>query len=392
MRPATMQAFGKVQNLAQNPRIRATLPLQRKLANFIQVIQTKWRSRNLQLCEKYILDQVNQSRQKLLTENVEKIEKEISNYELNETLLCFKPPKETVIHRPMLQLNELLSSYNICLNSYEEKIGAITRGETLCEEKIKEMMKIHSKRVRHDSGTEKNISPELKKPKQEDDKKIDIGLETVMIMENGSLSSESGVECLDMKNDSDSSRCASIISKDKDSVKEGCSSSTDTEFTIKSTIESSAKTVVQTKTSLNLVHSKIKRARDALNCRSSSKEISNYKPLLNNEAISKIREGWSLKNAGDIVIGDLYLMFGAEGKLYLEYYWMDDDSVVFEKKDCDIVNEVVAEENTQKEVKNLLGNRLKTLLTMSNLLDRNKPIVSCTCGHICEKKLKVRTF
>jgi hypothetical protein len=66
----------------------------------------------------------------------------------------------------MVNFSEFLSSYNICLNSYEQRIGAKVRGETLCSEKfnsLKESIKTNAaKRQRNDSGCEKQ-SPDGKK-------------------------------------------------------------------------------------------------------------------------------------------------------------------------------------------------------------------------------------
>lgn len=87
-----------------------------------------------------------------------------------EPLLCFAPPVNTVIHRPMVNLSEFMSSYSICLNSYEDRIGVTTKGERLCTERLntlKESFRSNSKRMRHDSGSEKKASPDSKRLKNE---------------------------------------------------------------------------------------------------------------------------------------------------------------------------------------------------------------------------------
>ncbi|KAI8440716.1 hypothetical protein MSG28_009059 [Choristoneura fumiferana] len=40
-------------------------------------------------------------------------------------------------------------------------------------------------------------------------------------------------------------------------------------------------------------------------------------------AIRQIRKGWSVYDAGDLTIGDLYLMFGSRSKLELDYWWAE---------------------------------------------------------------------
>jgi hypothetical protein len=91
LRPASMEAFARIQNLAQNPRVRATLPLQRKLSSFLQIMQQKWRSTTLRICEKYVVDPINRDRQKLIPELIEKTELEIEAFKKElEPKLCFR--------------------------------------------------------------------------------------------------------------------------------------------------------------------------------------------------------------------------------------------------------------------------------------------------------------
>lgn len=52
LRPATMEAWGRVQNLAQNPVIRTVVPLQKRLINIIKTFQYKWRSQDTKMVKK----------------------------------------------------------------------------------------------------------------------------------------------------------------------------------------------------------------------------------------------------------------------------------------------------------------------------------------------------
>lgn len=97
-------------------------------------------------------------------------------------------------------------------------------------------------------------------------------------------------------------------------------------------------------------------------CGKSHKEYV-FKPLINDDAIKKIREGWNIKNVGDLTVGDLYLMFGSDSKLILEYKWMEvsesgSSSGVFPEQ------EIKMEGNS-----NPLGSKLKNLLTIANLME-----------------------
>lgn len=88
-----------------------------------------------------------------------------------------------------------------------------------------------------------------------------------------------------------------------------------------------------------------------------------FKPLINDDALKKIREGWNIKNVGDLTVGDLYLMFGSDSKLILEYKWM-------EMSESDSSNGIFTEQEIKIEgPSNSLGSKLKNLLTIANLME-----------------------
>lgn len=74
LRPTSMESWGKVQSLAQNPRLRAALPLHRRVACLLQAIQQKWRGQNVRLYEKYVIQPIQQhGKQKLTNEIIDKV-------------------------------------------------------------------------------------------------------------------------------------------------------------------------------------------------------------------------------------------------------------------------------------------------------------------------------
>lgn len=160
LHPSSLHSFTYVQKLAQNPRVKVSLPLQRRLVTLLQTMHQKWRSNDIRLHERHVGRIIQQhGRQKLSDDIISQSEDDMNILRDSEPQLCFYPPKNCRIFRPMIQLNEMLSSCKICLNSYEERIGAKTRGEDLCMEKsthMKELLKSSSKRVRNDSASEKN--------------------------------------------------------------------------------------------------------------------------------------------------------------------------------------------------------------------------------------------
>lgn len=415
LRPSNMEAWGVIQTIAQNPRVKATLPLQKRLACLLQTMQHKWRSQNSRLHEKYLTIPVQQNgRQKISNENLIAIDTDVTELKMNEPMLCFVPPKDAIIHRPMIQLTEFLSSYSLCLNSYEERICARTRGESLCLEKItqmKDQMKINAKRLRNDSGSEKNVSPEMKKNKTDEIKtppeqlivasisaslfdgksndSIDSTKETkAKVDEAVALKSEVDVKKLDTKmtpnENSDTTNTKPKVNPDE--VKK-----VPTEFvplTFSATILKNENCDINTKKCAQLNNITLPSTSVPTTVMTTSKSKKNtmkdnansFKPLISEEAIKKIRDGWSIKNVADLTIGDLYLMYGSDSKLVLEYYWIDGH-----KRE----NESKVEIKTETG-RNLIGNKLKQLLSIASILDTNNAMKhqSCSCGHICDKKSK----
>lgn len=49
LKPANTEAWTRVQGLAQNPRIRTVLPLQKRVLSLIKTMQLRWRSREARL-------------------------------------------------------------------------------------------------------------------------------------------------------------------------------------------------------------------------------------------------------------------------------------------------------------------------------------------------------
>jgi hypothetical protein len=47
LRPRNGEAFAKVQSLAQNPRIKVNISIQRRLSSLIRMLERKWRPLNL---------------------------------------------------------------------------------------------------------------------------------------------------------------------------------------------------------------------------------------------------------------------------------------------------------------------------------------------------------
>ncbi|KAJ8865943.1 hypothetical protein PR048_033466 [Dryococelus australis] len=103
------------------------------------------------------------------------------------------------------------------------------------------------------------------------------------------------------------------------------------------------------------------------------------------EIIARIRKGWNVKNAKTTTIGDLYLMFGANGNLNLDYWW-DDVSTDGTKPlvGTELYDgEQIKQELPQKPTPNPLAGTLQKLISIANLETLKKAKVICPCGHVC---------
>lgn len=356
LRPVNMKSWGYVQTLAQNPRIRmVSLPLQKRLASLLHTMQQKWQTGNSRLYEKYVSSCIQRhGAQKIGDEIITQSQTDTAQMKNEEPVLRFMPPRDTVIHRPMVQLNEMLSSYNLCLNSYEERIGAKTRGENLCTERIahiKDLLKHSSKRLRNDSASEKSAKVA----------KVESTDEIVMSVIDHKSNDSNDVdvkkieeENLDVKKEEVDDILMSPVLKLEDEKPP-----TQTQPPIISGYKSKKKEAVM------------------IGNKQLSKELT-FKPLIDEEMLKKIRTGWTIATVGDLTIGDLYLMFGSDSRLVLEYDCMPSDVTTPEANgevsECKIENKII-------------GNKLKNLISIANLMEgtTNPLLTNYFAGHACDK-------
>ncbi|XP_055585908.1 protein cramped [Uranotaenia lowii] len=482
LKPATVGAWGRVQTLAQNPRCRTSVTLQKRLSTLLVILQQKWRHQDVKLMDRItnlraasgaLTSKV--SRQKMLheLELCTKMAEESKDSE-SQKLLWFTPAREAVIHRPMVNLSEFLSSYSICMNSYEQRIGAKIRGEVLCLEKLnsmKERLSSNSKRQRHDSGSEKHspdgkkVKSELKDIKEEKSGEAMVGSSFAEVFKSPNASNESldvqrdgsdtechgvarniltngGISCEDPdlknadSNDSAKLPLFSLIKIECDSGVSFTNQGENSNDAVPSLESENLKPIpieesnngglaeeVTTPPTEDLIKTTVKRKepKEKYGKRKDSKTgMSNlhFRPLISEETIQKIREGWTLQNVGDLTIGDLYVMFGEEGKLCLEYDWvMPKELVTLTEPLASIVEESVEQKpdismvapmspSTSQKVPPQglngeptaaavgidpkcakLSGRLKQLLQLVALQEKTGKR-RCPCGHVCDRKNK----
>lgn len=363
-----------------------------------------------------------------------------------EPVLCIAPPIDATIHRPYVNLTDFLNSYSICLNSYEERINATVRGESLCAEHItnvKETIRSNTKRQRHDSGSEKK-SPDTKRIKPTDGEKFEhdiIKKSMTSTSQDGMSTTEEMVDEREFSSPTyenvmfeiEDANCHIPESSSADECETEVNwnggkfkfESTDEPNPVGDAIKKEAtdqriinKTTKKTENKAQLA---INKKRDL---RATNREI--FRPLINEEVVQKIRKGWTIFNVGDMTIGDLYIMFGQDSKVRLEYKWISTAQQVDikaepmkmsqksdgldgkEASDDDVKAENVVigtlsvtnndETNDTKPItidvkpKNSLSNKLKQLLLLAGMMEKTKRKTTCACGHYCDRgmnKMKV---
>lgn len=403
--PANMESFGRVQTLAQNPRVKATVSLQKKLVNFIKTFQYKWRSRESRLAEEETKMFPNNT-------SVTNDPESVANATVHDSHMCFRPKPGVPIHRPLLNITEYLSTLSLSLSTYEERIGVKVRSENLCQDRL-----MSNKRQRCDSNSDKR-SPDSKKLKTTCDLLVEPGFAVIkeetaqqsnenndISINDGNLSDEiSELLCPSEIGSDHANEVVTSETRDQEAhhhqVENGSASNENAYIYQSAVLPTSSATTESAKSKSSR---KLKRRGVAVNTaappereHNKRNDSTNFKPLLSDNAMRKIRKGWTISNADDITMGDLYVVFGQDSKLEFEYFWTNNStaekkSLINQKQngmpysvnDCDepvLINTL----NTSP-----LGNKLKHLLLIANLSERIRK-KQCSCGHSCSQMLKSR--
>lgn len=330
----------------------------------------------------------------------------------SESIFCLAPPIDTTIHRPMVNLAEFMSSNSICLNSYEDRIGVTVKGESLCTERLnvlKEIIKT-SKRQRHDSGVEKK-TVDGKKIKSEmascdpcggSDKKDDSDTPCASQLElsGGGGSTPTASNTFDIEgikhieslfDDTDKKECFSMDISFNEPIdnKEEIKLVDIKEFITTST-SNDVDNVDDTKGVLTEASRTSEPKSNKKKCTKKKNDArkDHFRPLLNDDVIREIKRGWTIANVGDLTVGDLYIMFGKDFKVSLEYKWIEPlktDPTMVGNESIASADIVLAPMNVPR--KNDLGNKLKQLLALANMTDKVKKKSNCSCGHFCDNRL-----
>uniref|UniRef100_A0A182Y504 SANT domain-containing protein n=1 Tax=Anopheles stephensi TaxID=30069 RepID=A0A182Y504_ANOST len=391
LKPATVEAWGRVQSLAQNPRVRITVTIQKRLSALLQMFQQKWRAQDVRLGER--LDEMKRTSATVSSKlSRQRMQHEIQLFTPADAkdgvrmvglpVLRFVPAQNVVIHRPMISLTDFQSNTSICLNSYEQRIGVKVPGETLCvAEKpaaCKDRITGAGRRQRTDSGSEK-VGNESKKPKFDDGGKEPHEEKPFveLLVQNGAFSEQfkspnASNESTELKDflgsevhrhhyvplrstDSDAlvarqsdNSCDGFALMDGDMLlgaryqpdtaessageeaikgggNGGLSSSTTTTTITNTTVTTNTTTTTTIVTVKKKKKYHRRKAGDASKPNGTVPAMNHFRPLVSEEQMQRIRDGWTLDSVGDLTVGDLYIMFGVEMKVELEYDWVRED-------------------------------------------------------------------
>ncbi|GLV35215.1 cramped [Carabus blaptoides fortunei] len=329
--PKNMETWFNVQFMAQNPRVKFLLPLQRRLSALLICLNERWKT------------QLTKAHEKVhgLANNT--LHDSNSCSAPNNGALCipqlrFAPKSNCPVEVPTINLSEYLTSHRICLNAYEERIGVKIPGEQLWQNMCASFKgggkgatrKGGTKRQRNESTGEKSIVKQRENCDEVDSDNptsvnylVDINtnaINTILSLQKADATFESVLIKEEAKND------ATKVEN------------TDAPFV-----------------------------------------------ACNAEEMSKIKNGWTLENCGTLTIGEMYLMFGNDSKLELEYSWDTPDHLKSEPEENSVPasSEInVTDIDEDQKTPNQLSMTLKKLLSVAKLHYR-KERVRCPCGHVC---------
>ncbi|XP_044580453.1 uncharacterized protein LOC123262352 [Cotesia glomerata] len=260
LRPGNNLTWWKVQANAMNPRLRTLVPIQRRLSSLLAFLQQRW--------------QPLKFKPSLNIDDESFYDKKYNDNEL----LRVTPIEGAKISLPMVNLGEYLTSNSVSLNSYEQRLSLKSSREELLGY-VQQFKSVGKKTIK---------------------KKID---KKILNLRGAVTGGSTGGEDHDKLNDNNS---------DLDNL--------DTHLNCidKSLFSShSDKNVGDSSVNSNI---NVNLNNNNINNNNLSTEPNRFP---GRETIDRIRMGWNIEEANTITIGDLFLMFGRESKIVLDYWWED---------------------------------------------------------------------
>ncbi|CAH0775585.1 unnamed protein product [Bemisia tabaci] len=382
--PRDNSTWLSVQSIAMNPRVRANVSLHNRLATLIEYLQQKWKSPHLKLRDKIInSSQVN-----------------ASDYEISEpdSILRVAPKPNTNIFHPSFRINEFIPSSKISLLRHEQQFG--TTGESISSllEQLKSKQlkpgKNAVKRQRADSASDKvstlqpisSTSTAVPTTSASSIMTPKTAAEPELISENNNkpvpILEDEIVQCavdnlLSFKSENEKKSSENETSPDKTDGKSG--------------------SITGDWTSPNKDEHPEELDHEVDETSGDQEKHEDF--------VRRISKGWTQHNAESIRIGDLYLMFGSDSKIHLEYWWEEAPKVsvnspkengtsteitnVATSSDCPNSSKTACKSNPpslskepESKASSSVSSVLQKLVCIAKL-SLLKPKAECTCGHVC---------
>ncbi|XP_061717530.1 protein cramped isoform X1 [Cydia pomonella] len=351
LRARSASAWARVQAAAHNPRACVQLSPRTKLHALLRALDKRWQGKVKLHCKPKLENIVEMEPEEPEPPRPEENEDDLEDH-LNlepdriivqEQKLAKRPvlhvgPRPTATVRlPVVRASEQLSSQKICFSSYLQRMYS----------QDKEATKIRTPKRHRKDSSEKDKELEQKRPRLEDEPKLDIdetAVDGIELMANYKTNQEDeekpstedekeikSEETAEEEGDKEGERDKYMSEREKDSFSE----MEDDEKYIKSDSDNeSDKDKGEKKTKFKNLKVKFrirpKKRGGTIYTLVNEDEPKTEEPKEEeppdidvDSAVKQIRKGWSVYDAGDLTIGDLYLMFGARSKLDLDYWWAE---------------------------------------------------------------------
>ncbi|XP_049765730.1 protein cramped isoform X3 [Schistocerca cancellata] len=381
LRPRDSKSWARVQSVAQNPRARTSLPLQRRLSTLVNYLQYRWRPEHLK------------HRDRLLSSvNAEELSQPVADYcKEEEPLLRLAPPPETVISTPSINLSEYLTSSILCLSAYEERLANWPSDPATVKTAG------GAKKAAKRNTKQKDVAPVVSNAASQSEERQSA---PVSNPDPAGIHDENACD-VDSGHDSPapSSPTHMAINNILSLQQEGSplaahspsqpsdKSNVFTEATDADVMECSPPAEqLDNKEDLSKVIENMSEVSSQKDCNAAVGEQTESKEDSSKATIEKVREGWTQKDAHAVTIGELYLMFGSEGKIQLEYWWEESTPNVKVEPGTEVESAVHSSISAGSPVTLIL----QKLLSIAKL-NYKKSKVACPCGHICGLPNKLPT-
>ncbi|KAH0999538.1 hypothetical protein HUJ04_005395 [Dendroctonus ponderosae] len=346
LRPKDIASYMRVQSLAQNPRLKTTLPIQKRLGSLLQCLSKRWKSVDAQNYEQAVV-----STNPVTSDCVPAKQEVDEKMMLVKPPLRLSPPSDAKIELPAINISEYLTRQTICLTAYESRLGIDTFREL------------------------KTQIPKKKKSKLDIELKVEPGVDCKVAETSGSV-----VKCEQEK--MEESEVNSYDDNEPDaSLAEAIHDAVNTILALQ-TVDRPSSEASENED----LPSKPEIAKRDSPPKSEPKEVSEE----DLEHIDNLKKGWKEATSENLMIGEIYLMYGSDGKLILEYGWDGDSKENANRQEKKVAANFLEmwndsyEESWEMKQRNLTS-ALSKLLSLAKLHYRPNS-AKCACGHVCNDK------